>query len=90
MYRSSKSSGYVAITTVEKTYGVVCEEYNVPARKHTQFWKYVTDLDKDGLIATVEHNTNSGPGRSQTHITLLDIPAKVLAKKIETILEDML
>ena len=50
----------------------------------------MTDLDKDGLIATVEHNTNSGPGRSQTHITLLDIPAKVLAKKIETILEDML
>jgi cell division control protein 6 len=85
--RSIKSMGYVPVSAVEKTYAVVCEEYNTTARKHTQFWIYVTDLEKHGFIKTSTHKTDMGPGSSSIHISLQDIPAKVLAKKIETMLE---
>ncbi|MBR7124480.1 MAG: AAA family ATPase [Candidatus Methanomethylophilaceae archaeon] len=85
--RSIKTKGYVSATAVEKTYAVVCEEYNTAARKHTQFWNYVTDLEKHGFIKTSTHKTDDGPGSSAIHISLQDIPSKVLANKIEAMLE---
>jgi cell division control protein 6 len=85
--RAIRKSTYIPTSAAEKNYAVVCEEYDIPCRKHTQFWIYVTDLEKHGFIKTSTHKTDMGPGSSSIHISLQDIPAKVLAKKIETMLE---
>ncbi|MDR0198845.1 MAG: AAA family ATPase [Methanomassiliicoccaceae archaeon] len=83
--RSIKDKAYVTMGAAEKTYGVVCEEYNETARKHTQFWTYVKGLEKTGLIVTSVKGETDG-GRT-TYISLPDIPSKVLAKKLETLME---
>ena len=87
--RSIKNMGYVTISAAEKTYAIVCEEYETTARKHTQFWTYITDLEKNGLIKTTSQKADSGPGGLTAYISLQDIPAKVQAKKLETLLEAM-
>ena len=87
--RSIKNMGYVTISAAEKTYAVVCEEYETTARKHTQFWTYITDLEKNGLIKTTSQKADSGPGGHTAYISLQDIPSKVLAKKLEVLLEAM-
>ncbi|MGE0015074.1 MAG: Cdc6/Cdc18 family protein [Candidatus Methanomethylophilaceae archaeon] len=83
--RSMKSNLYVSITAAEKTYAVVCEEYGQEPRKHTQFWTYIQDMDRQSLLETVVRSEKEG-GRS-TYISLPDIPSKVLAKKLEALLE---
>ena len=82
--RAMKQNVTIPISAAEKTYAVVCEEYEVAARKHTQFWIYVQDLEKIGLLKTKV----SSDGKSRTTlISLPDIPSKVLAKKMEEILD---
>ncbi len=83
--RAMKSNLYISMGTAYKTYGIVCEEYNHVARKQTQFWTYIQDLDKQNLLQTVVRNDKDG-GRT-THISLPDIPSKVLKKKLEDLLE---
>ena len=86
--RALKNAGYVASSAVEKTYAVVCEEYDAVARKHTQFWKYITDLDKNGLIKISNNKIGDGMGGQISYVSLQDIPAKVLANKLEKLLEE--
>jgi cell division control protein 6 len=83
--RSIKDKAYVTTGAAEKTYGVVCEEYNETARKHTQFWTYVQNLEKSGIITTVVRGDAEG-GRT-TYISLPDIPSKVLAHKLEDLID---
>ena len=83
--RAIKGEVYVSITRVEKTYEVVCEEYGQSARKHTQFWTYVQDMEKMNLLDTVVKSEAEG-GRV-TYISIPDIPPKELAKKLEYLLE---
>jgi cell division control protein 6 len=80
-----KSNLYISITAAEKTYAVVCEEYGQEPRRHTQFWTYVQDMDRQNLLETVVRSEKEG-GRS-TYISLPDIPSKVLAKKLEAMLD---
>lgn len=87
--RSVKTKGYVNINNTEKTYAVVCEEYNTVARKHTQFWTYITDLEKNGLIRTTSQKMGEDVGSRTMYISLPDIPSKVLAKKLEALLEEL-
>ncbi|MFA5452099.1 MAG: AAA family ATPase [Candidatus Methanomethylophilaceae archaeon] len=84
--RSIKAMSYVQSPAAEKTYAVVCEEYGVAARKHTQFWSYVQDLEKINLIVTKTISDSNTGGRT-TLISLPDIPSKVLAKKVEEMME---
>jgi cell division control protein 6 len=83
--RSIKDKAYVVTGNAEKTYAVVCEEYNEKARKHTQFWTYVQDLERAGLITTIVKGDAEG-GRT-TYISLPDIPSRVLARKLEDIMD---
>ncbi len=83
--RAIKSDPYVSITRAEKTYAVVCEEYGQVARKHTQFWTYVQDMEKMNILDTVVKSEVEG-GRV-TYISIPDIPPKELAKKLEYLLE---
>jgi cell division control protein 6 len=83
--RAIKKESYVSITNAEKTYAVVCEEYEQTARKHTQFWTYVQDMEKLNLLETVVKSEIDG-GRV-TYISIPDIPPKELAKKLENLLD---
>ena len=83
--RAMKSNLYISITAAEKTYSIVCEEYGREPRKHTQFWTYIQDMDRQNLLEAIVRNEKEG-GRI-TYISLPDIPSKVLAKKLETLLE---
>ena len=83
--RAMKGETYISITRAEKTYGVVCEEYGQEARKHTQFWTYVQDMEKMNLLDTIVRNETEG-GRV-TYISIPNIPPKELAKKLEYMLD---
>jgi cell division control protein 6 len=74
----------VNISAAEKTYAIVCEEYGESPRKHTQFWTYIQDIEKLGVIRTVVLNDSGG---RTTMITLPGIPSKVLSEKMEGLLE---
>lgn len=84
--RSIKDMSYVSTAAAEKTYLVVCEEYGVAPRKHTQFWSYLQDLDRLALIST-QKMADEETGARASFVSVPDIPSKELAKKIETILE---
>ncbi len=83
--RAMKNNLYITITAAEKTYHIVSEEYGREPRKYTQFWTYIQDMDRQNLLETVVRNEKEG-GRV-TYISLPDIPSKVLAKKLETMLD---
>ena len=82
--RAMKKNNRISSATAEKTYAIVCEEYEIPARKHTQYWTYLQDLEKLGVIRITL--TNDANGRTAM-IALPDIPSKVLAQKMESILD---
>jgi len=83
--RAIKKDPYVSITSAEKTYAVVCEEYSQVARKHTQFWTYIQDMERMGLLATTV-KAEIERGRT-TFISIPNIPPRELAKKLEYLLE---
>jgi cell division control protein 6 len=83
--RAIKTDPYVNMTAAKKTYGVVCEEYGQTARKHTQFWTYVQDLERANVLTTEVRNEPDG-GRV-TRISVPNIPPRELAKKLEYLLE---
>ncbi len=80
--RAIKNNSFVKLSAVEKTYAIVCEEYEVEAKKHTQFYVYVKNLIKSNYL--VEPINDSS--RSMC-VSIPDIPSKELAKKIELVLE---
>lgn len=83
--RAMKQNVTIPTSAAEKTYAIACEEYDVPARKHTQFWSYIQDLEKIGLVKTKV--SSDGKGRS-TLISLPDIPSKELARKLAELLDE--
>lgn len=85
--RSIKTKTYVTLPAAEKTYAIVCEEYDVQARKHTQFWSYINDLEREGFLKTIKRTEPGEMGGAVAQISLPDIPASTLSKKIENILE---
>ncbi len=82
--RAIKKSRYINTAAAEKTYAVVCEEYGETPRKHTQFWTYIQDIEKLGVISTVVLNDSNG---RTTLISLPGVPSKVLSEKMEALLE---
>jgi cell division control protein 6 len=78
-----KAQRKAALTTgeAEDGYGIVCEEYGEKKRGHTQFWKYLNELDALGLIDA--KLSGEGVVGKTTIIKVPEIPAKALAKQIE-------
>ncbi len=78
--RSLKKETYATTGDVEKRYAVICEEYEAKKLGHTQFWKYIKDLDAQGIIEAKK--SSKGVVGTTTMISLPDIPAKVLEEKL--------
>ena len=84
--RCIKNKTYVSQKAVENTYAVVCEEYETPAKGHTQFWSYIIEMEKEGFIKTFKQ-FDQADGAIVKYISLPDIPASTLSRIIERIIE---
>jgi cell division control protein 6 len=83
--RLKKDGGAYATTgAVEKSYAVACEEYGEEPRAHTQFWKYLKQLEGAGLLLS----RLSGKGQSGTTqlLSIPDAPAPVVEEKVAGLL----
>jgi cell division control protein 6 len=79
--RKIRKKAYITMGEAEEAYKLVCEEYGEKRRAHTQFWKYVGDLDALGLIDT--KLSGEGVVGKTTLISLPEIPSKILADNLE-------
>ncbi|MFA5772385.1 MAG: AAA family ATPase [Thermoplasmata archaeon] len=84
--RSLKNKAYTTTGEAEKAYELVCEEYNTEKRGHTQFWKYITDLDAVGIISAKE--SGKGIAGHTTVISILDIPVLNLERNLVEMLKE--
>ena len=80
--RATRTKPYVTLADAEKTYAIVCEEYEVPARKHTQFFGYADSLVKDNLLAC----RSADEGKAKVY-SIQDVPPKQMCKKLEELIE---
>ena len=71
---------YASLSDVEKTYAVVCEEFNEKLNGHTQVWNHARFLSSLGIIK-VEVANSTKRGRS-TQVSLPSIPASELEKEL--------
>jgi cell division control protein 6 len=76
---------YASLAEVEKTYAIVCEEFNVQPYTHTQLWKYLQTLSVLGIVKKSVSKVGQR-GRS-TLISLPGIPASEIEKELTALLE---
>ncbi len=78
--RSLKKKAYTTTGDAEKMYALVCEEFEEKKLGHTQFWKYLKELDDVGIVQAKK--SSKGLVGTTTLISIPDIPAKVLEEKL--------
>ncbi len=83
--RKIRKRTYITTGEAEDAYAVACEEFREKRRAHTQFWKYLQDLDAMGLIDA--QRSGEGVVGKTTMISLPGIPARLLADNIEATLK---
>ena len=76
---------YASLAEAEQAYAVVCEEFDVQPRSHTQLWKYLHTLSTLGIVET-EVSAAGSRGRS-TLVSLPRIPAYELEKELSILLQ---
>jgi cell division control protein 6 len=79
--RKARKKAYVTTGEAEDAYGLACEEFGEKRRAHTQFWKYLKDLDALGLIDA--KISGEGVVGKTTLISVPEIPAKTLVQRLE-------
>lgn len=80
--RELKHKAVISTGEAELAYGVAAEEFDSAPRAHTQYWEYLKDLEKEGLVEL--QVTHSG---GTTHrIAILDVPVGPLGKRLEELL----
>lgn len=74
-----RGSSFTTTSDLESHYHLLCENHDKTKLGHTQFWKYLKTLSAHGILET--ETISSGKGRT-TKVSLSDIPAVVLEKKL--------
>ncbi len=82
--RALKKNEQVSTGDLYKTYCVVCEEYEEEARKSTQFWKYLNELESRGLV---ELEKGKEGVAHQSLVALQEVEAEFLQGFIEEALQ---
>ncbi|MFQ6107731.1 MAG: Cdc6/Cdc18 family protein [Thermoplasmata archaeon] len=80
--RKMRKEAYITTGEAEDGYAIACEEFGERKRGHTQFWKYLKELDALGLIDTKV--SREGMVGKTTLISLPEIPARVLEERLES------
>lgn len=81
----SRARAYVTTGEAEDAYKLVVEEHGEAPRAHTQFWKYLNELETAGWIRLKGAPRAASSGNTQL-ISLPDIPAKILLEKLDEVL----
>lgn len=83
--RLKKGDAYATTGSVESSYKVACEEFGTEARAHTQFWKYLKQLEGAGFLLS----RLSGKGQAGTTqlLSIPDAPAKAVEEKVLELLK---
>lgn len=78
--RLKKGDAYATTGSVEQSYKVACEEFGQEPRAHTQFWKYLKQLEGAGFLLS----RLSGKGQAGTTqlLSIPDAPAKAVEEKV--------
>ncbi|MGQ4914645.1 MAG: ORC1-type DNA replication protein [Candidatus Asgardarchaeia archaeon] len=76
---------YVPFKKIKQIYLTLCEEYGLPARKNTQLWEYLKDLELNGIIAL--RTTQKGKRGRSTLVSLENIPSDILEREVTNILK---
>ena len=80
--RRLKKAEEVSSGDARKLYELVCEEHGAKPRGYTTFWKYMKELESEGLVVSRASNSRKGRGRTQ-YITMPNTVPAVLEAKIE-------
>jgi cell division control protein 6 len=83
-YFKENEEAVASLIEIEKTYGVICEEFGEKPSGHTQVWTYAQFLSSMGVLKA---ELSTSHGRS-TKISLLSIPATELEKEVSANLEN--
>lgn len=75
---------YVTTGEAEDQYRLVAEEFGETARAHTQFWKYLKELETADWV-NLKRTEATGSGQTQ-HISLEDVTAEDLVKTVAAVL----
>lgn len=79
-YFIENKEAYASLTEIERTYRVICEEYNETPNSHTQIYNYTQRFSALGILKTQVAQA-SIRGRT-TQITLPRIPAMELERQL--------
>ncbi len=82
--RKLERKAYVTTGEAEEAYALVCEEFGEKRRGHTQFWKYLQDLDVLGFIEAKP--SGEGVTGKTTIISMQEVPARPLIETLEATL----
>jgi len=85
IFKQNKNAS-VTLAEAERTYAIVCEEFNTSPVSHTQLWKYLRGLTGSGILKAEVIATGTR-GRS-TIVSLPRIPASELEKELDNLLEN--
>lgn len=83
--RRRRKEPFVKTGEAEEAYALVAEEYGERARGHTQFWKYLKELEGADWVH-LKASAAGKVGRTQL-ISIHDLPAKILEEKIQAVLK---
>lgn len=75
---------YTTTGDIKELYKIICEEYEAKKLSHTRFWENLNSLSDEGFLNTKIHS--EGEGRT-TRVSLLDITAEKLEKKLEGMMD---
>ncbi|MBI2077555.1 MAG: AAA family ATPase [Euryarchaeota archaeon] len=80
-----RAKAHLTTGEAEEAYKLVAEEHDQTPRAHTQYWKYLNELEVAGWIRLKEAPRTGTSGNTQL-VSLPDIPARILVKKIDEVL----
>lgn len=83
--RLKKGDAYATTGSVESAYKVACEEYGEEPRAHTQFWKYLKQLEGAGFL--VSRLSGKGQAGTTQLLSIPDAPAKAVEGKVLELLK---
>ncbi|MHA2305904.1 MAG: Cdc6/Cdc18 family protein [Candidatus Hodarchaeales archaeon] len=72
LLKNEKTQAFVTTTEVREKYEEICLQSKMKPRKQTQFWYYLQQLSKYGLISLKVHNRHQN-GKSEGRVTSIGI-----------------
>jgi len=84
LFRQSQKAS-ISLVEAEQAYAIVCEEFNVSPKSHTQVWKYLQNISALDVVKSEVLSAGSR-GRS-TSLSLSRIPAEELERELAALLQ---